>query len=321
MNKKTKKLWLAWMLAAVLTLSGVSLPAKAHTASEINAADALYQLHLFLGTGDTYALDSALTRNQGVILLVRMMGKEAEAQGLRYTAPFADVAEAAKPHVSYAYANKLTNGLTATTFGGGQSLSDKQFCAFVLRALGYSDSGDAPDFQYANTRAMAKSLGLIDSEEPDSNFTRGDVVTIFWRALNLLMKDGKMTMAKKLMSQGVFTADEWEDAVRIQKNGISEGDPTGEKRAVAGAGEAAETAGGAGGGGGGGAGGGGSADGGNTSGEGGGSTDGGNTGGNTDSGNTDSGNTGGGNTGGGNTGGTGNPASGGEDFDLPPVKL
>ena len=225
---RTKRLF-AMLLAAVLMLSGISLPARAETADEKNTADALYQMGLFLGTGNSYDLDKTLTRNQGVILLVRMLGKEEEAKSLPYTAPFPDVAEAAKPHVSYAYAHNLTNGITATSFGGGKALSDKQFYALVLRALGYSDSGLDPDFKYADTRAMAAKVGLVSGAAADNSFTRGEVVDVFWEALHTPMKGSSETMGDKLLEQGVFTTKELAAAERIQVSGLAPGDKSGEK--------------------------------------------------------------------------------------------
>lgn len=224
-----KKRLFAMLFAAVLVLSSISLPAKAETADEKNTADALYQMGLFLGTGNSYDLDKTLTRNQGVILLVRMLGKEEEAKSLPYTAPFPDVAAAAKPHVSYAYANNLTNGITATSFGGGKALSDKQFYALVLRALGYTDSGENPDFKYADTRAMAAKVGIADSSASDNSFTRGEVVNVFWEALHTPMKGSEETMGDKLLEQGVFTAKELAAAERIQVSGLAPGDKSGEK--------------------------------------------------------------------------------------------
>ena len=224
-----KKCVMALALTLTLLLGMSTVPAAAYTAGQLNTADALYHLGLFLGYGDTYGLNDGLTRNQGVILLVRMLGKEEEAKKEPYSAPFTDVANAAKPHVSYAYSHKIANGYNAGSFGGTDKLSDKQFCAFTLRALGYTDSGAAPDFTYAESREMAKKVGLLTSSAANNGFDRGNVVEIFWRALNTNMNNSEQTLAEFLCSAGVFTKSEWNKAVDIQEHGRNDEDDSGER--------------------------------------------------------------------------------------------
>lgn len=43
-------------------------------------------------------------------MLVRLLGKEAEAEKLTYTAPFTDLKGWEKPYVQYLYDNGLANG-------------------------------------------------------------------------------------------------------------------------------------------------------------------------------------------------------------------
>lgn len=72
--------------------------------------DALFSLGLFLGTGTTYALDHELTREQGITILVRTLGKDEEALSGNYSHPFTDVSEWADGYVGYCYTNNITNG-------------------------------------------------------------------------------------------------------------------------------------------------------------------------------------------------------------------
>ena len=89
------------------------------------AADVLYELGLFKGTGTNpdgtpiYDLGKTPTRNQAIIMLVRLLGKEDEAKAGAWDIPFTDVSDAMRPYIGYAYANGLTNGYTATTYNGG----------------------------------------------------------------------------------------------------------------------------------------------------------------------------------------------------------
>lgn len=217
-----KKRMLA-MLLAVLLLATTSM---AYTKNQQNTADALNHLELFLGTGTSrgYDLDAKLNRNQGVILLVRMLGKEYEAQNTNYNMPFKDVPGGAKFHVAYAYANGIVNGYTSTAFGGADTMTDKMFLALSLRALGYTDKGENPDFQYNESRQMAYQIGLVDDPAYDNNFTRGEAVEIFWRILKTEFKGQDKTLGDQLTEQGVITKAELKEAKDIQKNGKPEQD-------------------------------------------------------------------------------------------------
>ncbi len=77
------------VLASVLVAAGLAVTAGA--ASYDNCADQLKDLGLFQGTEDGYELDRAPTRGEAATMLVRLLGKEAEAKELTYEAPFTDL--------------------------------------------------------------------------------------------------------------------------------------------------------------------------------------------------------------------------------------
>ena len=114
----------------------------------LSSAEALHDLGLFQGTGTNadgtpiYDLDKTPSRNQALIMLVRLLGKEAEAKNGAWDIPFTDVSAEMKPYVGYAYANGLTTGYTAESFRGGQKVSGNQYVSFLLRALGYESGKD-----------------------------------------------------------------------------------------------------------------------------------------------------------------------------------
>ena len=72
------------------------------------AADVLYELGLFKGTGTNpdgtpiYDLGKTPTRNQAIIMLVRLLGKEDEAKAGTWDIPFTDVSDAMRPYIEYA---------------------------------------------------------------------------------------------------------------------------------------------------------------------------------------------------------------------------
>lgn len=209
------------LLALILSI-GVPVNAlAAATASEKQTADALHSLGLFLGTGDNadgtpnYALDGNLTRSQAVVLLVRMLGKEDAAAKGSYAHPFKDTASWYDKYVGYAYANKLTNGTGADTYSGEVQTTAQMFATFCLRALGYDDMGDKPDFSWDKACEKANELG-IDVDLNDS-FTRGEAVETFWDTLNTKMKGSSKTLAEKLEADGVFTKTAFDSAAKIEQ--------------------------------------------------------------------------------------------------------
>ena len=211
--------FLAVTLIFALLLGIMPFSAAAYTTVQYNTADALNQLGLFLGTGTSYALDDNLTREQGIVLLVRMLGMERKAMSGSWKHPFPDVPEWVSPYVGFAYEEGLTNGISATEFGGGLVMTDQMFLTLCLRAIGYSDINGGSDFTYNNVWSFAESLGLINSTKPDSCFSRGETVMVFWRLLNLHMKDTRKTLSERLIGQGVFTKVQWQTAVYVQANG------------------------------------------------------------------------------------------------------
>jgi len=215
-----KKILACMLIFALMFTSFV--PAYAYTKAQEKAADALNELGLFLGDGKSYDLNGKLNRAQATTLLVRILGKEDEAQNGTFRTPFKDVPDWAAGYIGYAYVNSITNGTSATTFGSDDEVSDYMFLTLVLRALGYSDSGEKAQFVWNDPYALAVTVGLIASEKSDTSFTRGDAVVIFWNALNANLADSNETLADTLIEQDVFSKKLFTYASNTQKNGRTE---------------------------------------------------------------------------------------------------
>ena len=186
-----KKKLMCLVLALITLFSVMPGAAAAETDEATAAAEALYELGLFRGTGTNadgtpiFDLDKTPTRNQAVIMLVRLLGKEEEALAGNWKLPFTDVAKnsAAYPYIGYAYANGLTNGTTKTTYSGTNPIRANQYIAFVLRALGYASGRD---FQVGTSWKLANDIGLTDGEYDNNpaEFTRGDVAILSYQSLS-----------------------------------------------------------------------------------------------------------------------------------------
>jgi len=208
--KKTAKRIFSLILALTLILAMV-LPAYA---ADINMAqkkaEALKKLGLFKGVSETdFALDRAPTRIEAMVMLIRTLGKEAEALDVGGKHPFTDVPAWADKYIGYAYEKGLTKGVSATSFGTGDAGSD-MYLTFMLRALGYNDS--AGDFSWDAPDALAKAVGILPDDVDTVNFLRSDVVLVSWASLEARLKGSSQSLAFKLIEEGVFTKPNYGDA-------------------------------------------------------------------------------------------------------------
>lgn len=208
--KLKRTLAFALALCLVLTLSPFASAAGGEAA---DAAQALYELGLFRGTGENadgtpvFDLDRAPTRAEAVTMLVRLLGAEGAALSGDWETPFTDVPEWAEPYVGYAYSKGLTNGTGATTFSSGAAVSASQYLTFVLRALGYESGAD---FRWDAAWELADEIGLTDGEYSASTalFTRGDVAIVSCNALGCELKDSGTLLIDTLVWMEAF---EFED--------------------------------------------------------------------------------------------------------------
>ena len=168
-------------------------------------AAVLYSCGLLEGTGTqgiqiTLDVDKSLTRHEGVTMLVRLMGKEAEARAGSWDMPFTDVADWAAPYVGYAYAHGIAAGTSATAFSGTAQMSREQFVTMTLRALGWSDQ--AGEFSWSDPDPLAEREGLLCPLLSETGFYRGDAIFICYEALDAQVKGSGITLLERLEQQG-----------------------------------------------------------------------------------------------------------------------
>ena len=186
-------------LASMLVAAGIT--ATAGAANFTNCADRLKDVGLFQGTNQGYQLDKAPTRAEASAMLVRLLGKEAEAEKLTYTAPFTDLKGWEKPYVQYLYDNGLANGMSATAYNPNGKCSAQMYTTFLLRALGYSDAKG--DFTYAKALDFGEQVGLVDDINCSTkNFLRDNVVAMSLTALDTDVKGSDSILLDKLVADG-----------------------------------------------------------------------------------------------------------------------
>ena len=196
MNKWLRAVCVGAAAAAMLT-------ASAFAANYTNCADSLHEMGLFQGTQNGYDLDRTPTRAEAAVMLVRLLGKEAEAKTLTYTAPFTDLKGWEKPYVQYLYSNGLANGTNRTTFHPTGKCTAQMYAVFLLRALGYSDTAD---FSYANAIETAREQGIYDTGIINvQNFLRDDAAAASYTVLSVSPKNSEGTLLDQLVSENAIT--------------------------------------------------------------------------------------------------------------------
>ena len=196
MNKWLRAVCVGAAAAAMLT-------ASAFAANYTNCADSLHEMGLFQGTQNGYDLDRTPTRAEAAVMLVRLLGKEAEAKTLTYTAPFTDLKGWEKPYVQYLYSNGLANGTNRTTFNPTGKCTAQLYAVFLLRARGYSDTAD---FSYANAIETAREQGIYDTGIINvQNFLRDDAAAASYTVLSVSPKNSEGTLLDQLVNENAIT--------------------------------------------------------------------------------------------------------------------
>ena len=201
---------------AVLSLEGYYTLTES-SATDYNAlADGLKALGLFKGSdtgyGFGYDLEAKPARIQALIMFLRLIGEEQAALSTTAACPFTDVPAWCQPYVAYAYEQGLTKGVddAAMLFGTADYVTAGQYVTFILRALGYQDSGDTPDFTWDTALQRGMDLGILTAGEykmlMEEPFLRAQVAYLSYFALEHTYKDRAETLQTQLTTSGVLDA-------------------------------------------------------------------------------------------------------------------
>jgi hypothetical protein len=200
------------MTSAVVSYEGGSLVKGASGPDYDAIALALNRLDLFRGNGESFALDSAPTRGEGLVMFIRLLGEEAQALAYTGTHPFTDVPAWLDRYVAWGYSRGYTNGVSPTQFAPNETLIAESYEEFLLRALGYSAAG-MEDYRTSLDRAV--NYGLMTENERtlvQGTFLRSQVVYVSYYVLDSALNGSRQTLAQRLLAAGVFTQEELDQA-------------------------------------------------------------------------------------------------------------
>lgn len=203
--KKWKRALLSAMAVCTLLLPSAS------AARFTQAADTLKEMGLFAGTNHGYELDRAPTRAEAATMLVRLLGKtaEAEQEWAASSGAFAfkdmDDFDWAQPYVHWLSRHQIAAGTSAGRFTPATPCTAQMYAAFLMRALGYYESEG--DFAFDDAIAFARSHGVLnDVNYSADTFLRDHVVAASYTALAAAPKSGELNLLTRLVNDGAVDA-------------------------------------------------------------------------------------------------------------------
>lgn len=205
MNKKL--LTAAIATAALCGLLPRASAAGSYDQQATRAAEYLYCSSLLEGSGTLpdgtpdFDLEKTTTRGEAVIMVLRLSGQEAQAKESSGQHPFTDVDSWADSYVSYAYANGISQGVSGTSFGFHQAVTQEEYLTMLLRAMGYTE------VDWKNPYPVADQLGLTEGEDyyRSAAFRRGDMCILSNSVLDTARKGEERTLYQSLDQNGLLT--------------------------------------------------------------------------------------------------------------------
>jgi len=203
-------------------------------------AKALYDAKLFAGTDTTkYVpnLEGSVTREQGIAMIIRLLGLEEESKKL----PAADVEAAlkaysdknevsdwAKNYVALSVTKKLVKGTSDTTLSATAQMTGNMFATIILQNLGYTVD---PKTDYAKAASILVEKGATYLESnakafADKKLIRDDFVGMAFGSLYAKdnakdSKDSKTVLDSLIAAKVLTAADKTNlDKAQIIEDGV-----------------------------------------------------------------------------------------------------
>lgn len=179
---------LSLALSSVMLLGMMVVGTSAASYPDVDAQDNLEAIEVLqmLGVmkGDekgNFNPDAKVTRNEMAVIMTHLLNLNAGG-----TSPFKDVPTWAQPYVAACYANGVTAGTSATTYGGSSNVTATEAALMVMKALGYFGyQGEFGDNWSLAVVKQAQKVGLFDgvSAAVTSQITRSEAAQICLNAL------------------------------------------------------------------------------------------------------------------------------------------
>ena len=198
-----KKIILILSLLLTLSFFGIAEASSIKEQSGISESEVLERMGILKGNGEDLQLSESGTRAEGLVILIRLLGKEPDCIEKGLTGSFTDVPPWASPYVGYSEASGLIKGVSPGKFWSNHPLREKEFLTLMLRVLSYSEG---KDFTWEKVYPASAFAGLIDKGHPEENpvLTREEVANFMYRALLSKVNGKHYTLYDKLTMDGAI---------------------------------------------------------------------------------------------------------------------
>ncbi|GKU76909.1 hypothetical protein L3i20_v213060 [Paenibacillus sp. L3-i20] len=186
-----KSLSLLVAIAMVFSMFATVVSAAEETKS---AGEFLKELGVIKGNAEgDLKEDQTWKRQDIIVLLSRLLGKEEVAKATKKSHTFTDVTDKGYDgYISWAVENKLTEGKGNNKFGFGSELKNQEFFAFVIRAFG-------AEVAYADIPAAAIKYGFATDKTDMAGIPlRGATYDVIVTALNTEVPGKGQTLGEVL---------------------------------------------------------------------------------------------------------------------------
>ena len=168
--------------------------------------------------------DAKVTRNEMAVIMCNLL--DYTVASYKGTAPFTDVPAWAEPYVAACYTNGITAGISATQYGGNQTVTTGEAALMLLKALGYFQySGDFGQDWLVETTKTGSTAGLFVGVKNGAReaLTRNDVAQMVLNTLkadvvvaekngsditvgNIVISGGKATYSARVSTDSQYKA-------------------------------------------------------------------------------------------------------------------
>lgn len=200
--------YLALFLALVMIFA-LAAPFKTDVFAEADDVTSLQELNLLDKEGNTAEkLDSKLTRAEGLTMVLRALGyskEDVNKEEVLKLNKFTDVPEWFKGFAGLGVDLKITAGKTDELFAPEQTMTKREFLAFVLRALKHN-----PAKAWENADKLAKENALVKEDvKVDEPITKREASSVIVNALNAKMQAAvdSQTLGEFLVYRGAISKE------------------------------------------------------------------------------------------------------------------
>jgi hypothetical protein len=206
--------WVSQLLVLILSITLIfSSLSFAVATSQQEQAEILNAIKILKGNEDGYNLSGKLRRSEAATLVVRMMGEESTVLNNKDTytvSAFSDVKSSDwfSPYVGYCYKNGIILGFPDGTFKPNDYISEKSFAQLVLGVMNYKSG---TDFTWDTVKRFMYERGLVTdvvytvSTNDNTNYTRGEAVTLLYNSLTKKCKNSDKSVCDQLIEKKVIT--------------------------------------------------------------------------------------------------------------------